>query len=84
MNRCEVISLVDNYCNHSRHSALGLLGEHGISFLIKRGSKSVLFDTGRGFTIQQNAKALGLDLATIDAVVLSHSHGTIPVAWKLY
>ncbi len=49
--------------------------EHGLSFLIKKGNKRILFDTGgpNGCAIQ-NAALLNEDLSKIDAVVLSHGH----------
>ena len=55
------------------------LAEHGLSVLVGvfsgAESHTVLFDTGispEGVTI--NAKRLGLDLAEIEAIVLSHGH----------
>ena len=49
--------------------------EHGLSLLIEKDNKRVLFDTGgpKGCAIQ-NASILGEDLSKIDAVVLSHGH----------
>ncbi|MDO9535953.1 MAG: MBL fold metallo-hydrolase [Bacillota bacterium] len=52
----------------------GLLGEHGLSMLLEAGGKKILFDTGAGLTLVQNARTLGLDLNDLDAVVLSHGH----------
>ena len=52
----------------------GLLGEHGLSFWIDTGTHHVLFDTGQGQTLGPNANCLHLDLASADAVVLSHGH----------
>jgi 7,8-dihydropterin-6-yl-methyl-4-(beta-D-ribofuranosyl)aminobenzene 5'-phosphate synthase len=52
----------------------GLLGEHGLSFHIDTGTHSVLFDTGQTGNFAQNATRLGIDIAKIDAVVLSHGH----------
>lgn len=49
--------------------------EHGLSFLIEKDNKRILFDTGgpKGCAIQ-NALLLNKDLSKIDAVVLSHGH----------
>ncbi len=52
----------------------GLVGEHGLSFFIEAGKRKVLFDTGQGLALPVNAKALGIDLASVEAVVLSHGH----------
>jgi 7,8-dihydropterin-6-yl-methyl-4-(beta-D-ribofuranosyl)aminobenzene 5'-phosphate synthase len=49
--------------------------EHGLSILVEKDDKKVLFDTGgpKG-TIVQNTYALNIDLSQVDAVVISHSH----------
>jgi 7,8-dihydropterin-6-yl-methyl-4-(beta-D-ribofuranosyl)aminobenzene 5'-phosphate synthase len=52
----------------------GLLGEHGLGFWVEIGSKRVLFDTGQGMTLEHNAQALGIPLASADSIVLSHGH----------
>jgi len=52
----------------------GLLGEHGLSFLIEHGRDRILFDTGQGLALRHNADQLNVDLRTIGAVVLSHGH----------
>jgi 7,8-dihydropterin-6-yl-methyl-4-(beta-D-ribofuranosyl)aminobenzene 5'-phosphate synthase len=52
----------------------GLLGEHGLSYWIDTGAHRVLFDTGQGLALLNNATALDIDLATADAIVLSHGH----------
>jgi len=55
-------------------SGRGLLGEHGLSYLIEAGEHRILFDTGQGLALQHNAKQLGINLQNLDAVVLSHGH----------
>jgi 7,8-dihydropterin-6-yl-methyl-4-(beta-D-ribofuranosyl)aminobenzene 5'-phosphate synthase len=52
----------------------GILGEHGLAWWIDTGMHRVLFDTGQGMALVHNAKRLGIDLATADAIVLSHGH----------
>ncbi len=50
-------------------------GEHGLAFWIEIGSKRVLFDTGPGpEVLLHNAEHLAIELASADAVVLSHGH----------
>lgn len=52
----------------------GLVAEHGLSLWIETPEKRILFDTGQGATLPANAAALGIDLASADAVVISHGH----------
>jgi len=52
----------------------GTLAEHGLSFWIEIGSRRILFDTGQSEILFHNARILGIDLGTVDAVVLSHGH----------
>ena len=50
-------------------------GEHGLALWIETGSEQVLFDTGqRPEVLFHNAGCLGLNLASADALVLSHGH----------
>lgn len=53
---------------------LGILGEHGLSFLIETGGEKILFDTGQGFVLKHNLETMGLTLADVKTVVLSHGH----------
>ena len=49
--------------------------EHGLSFWIEAGPHRLLFDTGQTpDALLHNADRLKIDLATADAVVLSHGH----------
>ena len=52
----------------------GVLGEHGLAWWIDTGAHRVLFDTGQGLALRNNAAVLGIDLATAGAIVLSHGH----------
>jgi 7,8-dihydropterin-6-yl-methyl-4-(beta-D-ribofuranosyl)aminobenzene 5'-phosphate synthase len=48
----------------------------GFAALVETGGKRILFDTGNNSDIfARNASALGVDLRTIDLVVISHRHG---------
>ncbi|MBN1814967.1 MAG: MBL fold metallo-hydrolase, partial [Anaerolineae bacterium] len=52
-----------------------LWGEHGLAFLVEIGDGRVLFDTGQsGTVLLHNLAVLGVDPATIDALVISHAH----------
>jgi len=53
----------------------GLVAEHGLALLLETERGTVLFDTGATpGVLAANAAALGIDLARVTAVVLSHGH----------
>jgi 7,8-dihydropterin-6-yl-methyl-4-(beta-D-ribofuranosyl)aminobenzene 5'-phosphate synthase len=54
---------------------LGFLAEWGLSILVETESSKVLLDTGMSISAVHNADLLGIDLSTVDAIVLSHAHG---------
>jgi 7,8-dihydropterin-6-yl-methyl-4-(beta-D-ribofuranosyl)aminobenzene 5'-phosphate synthase len=53
---------------------LGCLAEWGLSMFIEADGLKVLFDTGAGIAAMHNAQLLGINLAKIDRIVLSHGH----------
>lgn len=66
---------------------------HGLALIVKafRGTESrmILFDAGPvEFAVEYNGSRLGIDFASIDAVVLSHGHwdhaGGLPMAFETY
>jgi len=53
----------------------GVTLDWGFAALVEYGGKRILFDTGNNARIfEHNVKALGVDLRTIDFVVISHRH----------
>jgi 7,8-dihydropterin-6-yl-methyl-4-(beta-D-ribofuranosyl)aminobenzene 5'-phosphate synthase len=64
-----VTTLVENSV-HAR----GLRAEHGLSFHLQVGSRSLLFDTGQSNLLLHNAPKLRVNLAATDAIILSHGH----------
>ncbi|MBP9900556.1 MAG: MBL fold metallo-hydrolase [Verrucomicrobia subdivision 3 bacterium] len=52
----------------------GLVAEHGLSFHIQIGERSLLFDTGQTDLALMNAEPLRLPLDRLQAIVLSHGH----------
>ena len=71
MSICRITTIVDN----TVLAGLGpVTAEHGLSFLIEYQGHSILFDTGQGISLINNAKILGIDLEQIETVVLSHGH----------
>ncbi len=53
---------------------LGFLGEWGLSILVETERCNVLLDTGLSMSAVHNADLMGIDLATVDKIVLSHAH----------
>lgn len=63
-------TLVDNCVR-----AQGLVAQHGLSILAEGPFGRILFDTGATESVLlNNASALGVDLSTVDHIVLSHGH----------
>ncbi|MBI9090228.1 MAG: MBL fold metallo-hydrolase [Desulfobacterium sp.] len=61
-------------CENTAGGVRGITGEHGFAALIEKGDTKILLDTGQGMTLKPNADALGIDLESIDTIVLSHGH----------
>jgi 7,8-dihydropterin-6-yl-methyl-4-(beta-D-ribofuranosyl)aminobenzene 5'-phosphate synthase len=51
-----------------------LLSEHGLSIWIEADKQRILFDTGQSGSFISNAISLGIDLRSLDMIVLSHGH----------
>jgi len=54
--------------------APGLLAEHGVSFFIEGDGQHLLFDTGQGLVLKHNVQELGLPMASVEQIILSHGH----------
>ena len=67
-SKVKITILVDNFAGD------GLVSEHGLSLWIEIEDKHILFDTGQGGALKNNAHALGIDLGKTDMLVLSHGH----------
>lgn len=50
------------------------MGEWGQSLLVEADGQKILFDTGPTSMITKNAAALGVDIGSVDKIVLSHGH----------
>jgi 7,8-dihydropterin-6-yl-methyl-4-(beta-D-ribofuranosyl)aminobenzene 5'-phosphate synthase len=50
------------------------IGEWGQSLLVEADGQRILFDTGPTGMITKNAAALGVDIGSVDRIVLSHGH----------
>lgn len=79
----KITTLIENTADESGK----LAAEHGFSVWIETEEKKILFDTGQSGAFAENAKLLGVDLRTVDEVVLSHGHydhtGGVPAFLKL-
>lgn len=63
--------LVDNQAREQGH-----LAQHGFAVFCEHGANRILFDTGATWEVLlRNAEAIGIDLASITDIVLSHGHG---------
>ena len=65
----------------------GCVAEHGLSIYIETEKHTLLMDTGQTDAVVRNAAVLGLDLAAVDTVILSHGHydhsgGILPFCTK--
>ena len=70
MGDLKLTILIDNTAYRSE-----LKSEWGFATLVEYGGHMVLFDTGAsGFNLLGNMRQLGVDLRSIEAVILSHEH----------
>jgi 7,8-dihydropterin-6-yl-methyl-4-(beta-D-ribofuranosyl)aminobenzene 5'-phosphate synthase len=63
-----ITTLTENTANY------GFLAEWGLSILVEVDGIKILLDTGLSFSAIHNAQLMGIDIATIDKIVLSHGH----------
>ncbi|MBI9090040.1 MAG: MBL fold metallo-hydrolase [Desulfobacterium sp.] len=68
--KVEITTLVENTAGEHHQ----LVAEHGLSFHVKAGDTTLLFDTGASSNFIHNAGRLSLDLKAIDQVLISHGH----------
>lgn len=76
--KTRIVILSDNSTGTSNTRA-----EHGLAFWVETEDHCLLFDTGQGLVLEDNARVLDVDLEAVDTVVLSHGHydhtGGLPV-----
>lgn len=65
----KIVTLVENTCGND-----SCIAEHGLSIYIETERHKLLMDTGQTDAFIRNAEAVGVDLSTVDTVVLSHGH----------
>jgi 7,8-dihydropterin-6-yl-methyl-4-(beta-D-ribofuranosyl)aminobenzene 5'-phosphate synthase len=66
--KLKLTTLSENTANY------GFLAEWGLSILVEVDRLRILMDTGLSFSAVHNAQLMGIDLSTIDRIVLSHGH----------
>jgi len=64
----KIHTLTENTANY------GFLAEWGLSILVEVDGMRILMDTGLSFSAVHNTQLMGIDLSTIDRIVLSHGH----------
>jgi len=77
-----ILPLIDWYTTRdpSTGSGQGLAGEPGVSYLVRADDTTILFDLGfnqqgeHPSPLLRNMQALGVEVAEIDALVISHAH----------
>ncbi len=73
----KIISLVENT------TQCGCRTAHGLSLYIETPRHRVLFDVGKDDTFLENANHLGIDIESVDIVIISHGHydhgGALPL-----
>ena len=69
-NKPRITILVENTVGVSKK----LIGERGLSILIETPDIKILFDTGAKGNLLLNAIAMGVDLKSINFLVMSHGH----------
>lgn len=65
----KIVTLLENETENKKLKSI-----HGLSLYIEANNKKILFDTGQKDYYLKNAKKLGIDIADIDILVISHGH----------
>lgn len=65
----KIVTLVENTASNQIYRK-----KHGLSLYIETTNHKLLFDLGPDDTFIHNAKLLGIDLAAVDTVIISHGH----------
>jgi 7,8-dihydropterin-6-yl-methyl-4-(beta-D-ribofuranosyl)aminobenzene 5'-phosphate synthase len=69
IQRLSITALVENTAGR-----VDCLGEWGLALWIEADEQRILYDTGQGRTLLDNARLLGIHLKDADALVVSHGH----------
>ena len=77
----KIVTLVENSCGSNN----SCVAEHGLSIYIETKKHKLLLDSGQTDAVVKNAEILGVDLKTVDTIILSHGHydhsgGILPIS----
>jgi len=61
-------------CENCVPTGFGVVGEHGLALMVGVEGRKMLFDTGQGIGLINNAKLVGVNLAEAEFLALSHAH----------
>lgn len=75
----KITTLVENTSVSPEYGSM-----HGLSFYIETEKHRLLFDLGDGDLFLRNAEKLGVDIAAVDTVVISHGHNDHGGALRLF
>lgn len=75
----KITTLVENTSVSSEYGSM-----HGLSFYIETEKHRLLFDLGDSDLFLRNAEKLGVDIASVDTVVISHGHNDHGGALRLF
>lgn len=65
----EILAIIENFS-----SSPELHAEHGLSLYIRQNDEYYLLDTGASSKFLDNAQKMGVDLKTLNGVIISHNH----------
>ncbi|MBD3226176.1 MAG: MBL fold metallo-hydrolase [Caldithrix sp.] len=69
LSNVKLTILTENRANNPN-----LIGEQGLSILVETDHGNLLFDTGQSDAFLKNAMEMGIDLVSVDKIVISHGH----------
>lgn len=61
-------------CENRLEPCFGLKASHGLSLFIEKDGYKILYDVGQDRVYYDNAAILGIDVESVDAVIVSHGH----------
>ena len=70
MGQVAITVLVENTAG----GGMGVIGEYGFAAMVEKDGEKILLDTGQGTALQNNARALQINMAQVGKIVLSHGH----------